>query len=145
MRVHGSCHCEHITFISEAEPARTVVCHCRDCQVMSGGPYRSIVPSDEDAFQLLSGELTIYNKIGDSGNARELAFCNRCGSHIYATSKASSEPGVVRSFGLRTGVLAEVAEFVEQQLSASNCVADSLLDNFLIPLNTKTRKACQKL
>ena len=61
---------------------------------MSGGPYRSIVPSDEDAFQLLSGELTIYNKIGDSGNARELAFCNRCGSHIYATSKASSEPGV---------------------------------------------------
>jgi len=88
------------------------VCHCRDCQVMSGGPYRSIVPSDEDAFQLLSGELTIYNKIGDSGNARELAFCNRCGSHIYATSKASSEPGVARSFGLRTGVLAEVAEFV---------------------------------
>ena len=63
MRVHGSCHCEHITFISEAEPARTVVCHCRDCQVMSGGPYRSIVPSDEDAFQLLSGELTIYNKM----------------------------------------------------------------------------------
>ena len=112
MRVHGSCHCEHITFISEAEPARTVICHCRDCQVMSGGPYRSIVPSDEDAFQLLSGELTIYNKVGDSGNARELAFCNRCGSHIYATSKANPEIAVARSFGLRTGVLAEAAEFV---------------------------------
>ncbi len=111
MRVHGSCHCEHITFISEAEPERTVVCHCRDCQIMSGSPYRSIVPSDERAFELLSGELTIYHKVGDSGNARELAFCNRCGSHIYATSKAGSDEGAVRSFGLRTGVLAEAAEF----------------------------------
>ena len=78
---------------------------------MSGSPYRSIVPSDERAFELLSGELTIYRKVGDSGNARELAFCNRCGSHIYATSKAGSDEGAVRSFGLRTGVLAEAAEF----------------------------------
>ena len=109
MRVHGSCHCGYITFTSEGDPERTVVCHCRDCQVMSGGPYRSIVPSDEAAFELLSGELSIYHKVGDSGNARELAFCNKCGSHIYATSKSGE--GIARSFGLRTGVLAEVAEF----------------------------------
>lgn len=105
MRVHGSCHCEHITFSSEAEPARTVVCHCRDCQAMSGGPYRSIVPFDEDALQRLSGELTSYHKVGDSGNARELAFCNRCGSHIYATSKANP-------CGLSIGEPAEAAEFM---------------------------------
>lgn len=110
MRVHGSCHCGHITFTSEAEPERTVVCHCRDCQVMSGGPYRSIVASDEASFELLSGELTIYHKVGDSGNGRELGFCNRCGSHIYATSEAGGR--TVRSLGLRTGVLAEAAEFV---------------------------------
>lgn len=105
MRVHGSCHCEHITFSSEAEPARAVVCHCRDCQAMSGGPYHSIVPFDEYASQLLSGELTIYHKVGDSGNARELAFCNRCGLHIYATSKAIP-------CGLRAAVLPEAAEFL---------------------------------
>jgi len=104
MRVHGSSYCEHITFISETEPARTTACHCRDCRVMSGGCYRSIVPFDEDALQA-SGELMNYYKIGDNGNARELAFCNRCGSHIYAASKATS-------CGLRAGVLAEAAEFM---------------------------------
>ena len=39
MQVHGSCHCGQVTFTSEAKPEHTVVCHCRDCQVMSGGPY----------------------------------------------------------------------------------------------------------
>lgn len=112
MQVHGSCHCGQVTFTSEAKPEHTVVCHCRDCQVMSGGPYRSIVSSKESDFVLLSGELTLYYKTGDSGNPRELAFCNRCGSHIYATSRAGDEATEPRSFGLRTGVLDEVADFV---------------------------------
>jgi hypothetical protein len=112
MQVHGSCHCGHIKFTSQAKPEHTVVCHCRDCQIMSGGPYRSIVSSSEDDFTLLNGELTTYHKTGDSGNPRELAFCNRCGSHIYATSAASLDAAEPRSFGLRTGTLNEVAEFV---------------------------------
>ena len=111
MRVHGRCHCGQVTFTSEAKPEHTVVCHCRDCQVMSGGPYRSIVSSKESDFVLLSGELTLYYKTGDSGNPRELAFCNRCGSHIYATSRAGDEATEPRPFGLRTGVLDEVADF----------------------------------
>ena len=79
---------------------------------MSGGPYRSIVSSKESDFTLLSGELTLYYKTGDSGNPRELAFCNRCGSHIYATSRVSEDAIEPRSFGLRTGILDEVADFV---------------------------------
>ena len=62
MQVHGRCHCGQVTFTSEAKPEHTVVCHCRDCQIMSGGPYRSIVSSKESDFTLLSGELTLYYK-----------------------------------------------------------------------------------
>lgn len=112
MQVHGSCHCGYVTYSSIAQPENTVICHCRDCQVMSGGPYRSIVPSSEADFALLSGELTVYRKTGDSGNPRELTFCNRCGSHIYATSKKQPADAAPRSFGLRTGTLDEVAQFV---------------------------------
>ena len=48
--IHGSCHCGDITFQAEANPARVVICHCTDCQKMSGGPYHSIVQVKEDAF-----------------------------------------------------------------------------------------------
>ena len=35
---------------------------------------------------MLSGELTVYVKIAETGAQREQAFCPRCGSPIYATA-----------------------------------------------------------
>ena len=40
MQVTGKCHCEAISFKAEVDPGRAVLCHCTDCRVMSGGPYR---------------------------------------------------------------------------------------------------------
>ena len=108
--IHGSCHCGEITFQAEANPARVVICHCTDCQKMSGGPYRSIVQVKEDAFSLLSGEPKPYFKMGDSGNRRELSFCANCGSHLYATSVVEDVPKGQRMLGIRTGLLDEVAQ-----------------------------------
>jgi hypothetical protein len=56
---------------------------------------------------LLQGQPNLYYKTGDSGNQRELAFCGRCGSHLYATSVDKPGP---RLFGLRTGTLAEAEQ-----------------------------------
>jgi len=36
MRVDGACHCGAIAFTAEADPARVSVCHCVDCQVLTG-------------------------------------------------------------------------------------------------------------
>ena len=52
----------------------------------------------ENGFKLLSGELKVYLKTGDSGNKRQQAFCPECGSSIYATSE---EGGPL--YGIRTG------------------------------------------
>lgn len=110
MQVDGACHCGKITFSAQADPNYAVLCHCRDCQIMSGAPYRSILPVKELAYKLLSGDPKIYFKVGDSGNRRELAFCGDCGSHIYATSVVEDVPRGERILGLRTGMLAQVAE-----------------------------------
>jgi len=107
MQVTGKCHCQKISFRAEVDPDRTVLCHCTDCRAMSGGPYRSVIQTKEDDFELLTGEPKLYFKYGDSGNKRELAFCGDCGSHIYATSVGDSPN---RSFGLRTGVLDQFAD-----------------------------------
>ncbi|MBL6815009.1 MAG: GFA family protein [Pseudomonadales bacterium] len=108
--IHGSCHCGDVTFEAKANPSRVVICHCTDCQKMSGGPYRSIVQVKEADFTLLSGEPKLYFKVGDSGNRRELSFCVNCGSHLYATSVVEDVPRGQRMLGIRTGLLDELAQ-----------------------------------
>ena len=107
MLVTGKCHCQAIVFQAEVDPSRTVICHCSDCRIMSGGPYRSIIQTKESQFQVLAGSPKLYFKFGDSGNRRELAFCDQCGSHIYATSVEGAPD---RSLGLRTGILDKCSE-----------------------------------
>ncbi len=114
MELTGACHCKAITFKTQGDARRAVICHCRDCQVMSGGPYRSIIQTQEADFELLSGSPKLYHKYGDSGARRELAFCDQCGSHLYATSVKEDVPIGQRALGLRTGILDQVSELPPQ-------------------------------
>ena len=105
MRVHGICHCGAIAWEGEADPARVSVCHCGDCQRLSGAAIRASVPVKTEDFVLLRGEPTLYVKTAESGNARAQAFCATCGTPIYASDV--KEP---KAFNLRTGAIAERAE-----------------------------------
>ncbi len=86
MRIDGGCHCGDITYEAEIEPEKVGICHCTDCQALSGTAFRTFVPVPDEAFTLLSGDPKIYVKTGDSGARREQAFCPECGSAIYATA-----------------------------------------------------------
>jgi hypothetical protein len=86
MKIDGGCHCGYIAYEAEIDPEQAGICHCTDCQTLSGSAFRTIVPAPEDAFTLLAGEPKIYVKTGDSGAKRAQAFCPECGSAIYATS-----------------------------------------------------------
>ncbi len=63
-----------------------IVCHCTDCQTISGTAFRTVVFAAEGTFKLLSGELKTYVKTAESGALRAQTFCPECGTHIYATS-----------------------------------------------------------
>ena len=86
MKITGGCHCGNVRYEAEADSDRAVVCHCTDCQRISGSAYRTILPVSEDQFKLTSGELKSYVKTAQSGNLRPQDFCADCGTHIYATS-----------------------------------------------------------
>ncbi len=99
LHINGSCHCGYITYSAEVDPEAVTVCHCIDCQVMTGTAFRTTVPATRDNFKLLSGEPAVYiKKTAESGNPRAQAFCPKCGTPIYATSP--TDPQV---YGLRTG------------------------------------------
>ncbi len=105
MHVNGGCHCGYITFEAEVDPAAVGICHCTDCQTLTGSAYRVTAPAPKDTFRLLSGEPTVYVKTADSGNKRAHAFCPRCGAPIYATAV-----GHPTWYGLRVGTLKQRAE-----------------------------------
>jgi len=82
----GSCHCGAIPFEAEIDPARVVVCHCTDCQVLSGAPLRAVVPTPIEKFSLLRGEPKSYVKVAQSGNRRSQVFCADCGTALWGTT-----------------------------------------------------------
>ena len=103
MKIDGSCHCGDITFEAEADPANTSICHCTDCQQLTGTAFRTSIRAQPGTFKILTGEPAIYVKTAESGNKRVQAFCRRCGSPIYATSPDGAEP---KLYNIRLGTRA---------------------------------------
>ena len=99
MKIDGRCHCGHIAYEAEIDPETVIVCHCTDCQTLSGAPFRTVVFAPEDRFKLTSGTLKVYVKTADSGNRREQTFCPACGTPVYAAPAG----GQSRILGIRVG------------------------------------------
>lgn len=103
MRIDGSCHCGRLTYEADIDPDKAGVCHCTDCQTLSGSAFTTFVPVAKEAFRL-RGEPRIYVKTAESGNRRAQAFCPECGTRLYAS--AEKDPQV---FNLRLGTVRQRA------------------------------------
>ena len=110
MRVHGRCHCGEIAYEADVDPERTGICHCTDCQMMSGSAYRASVMAERESFSLTRGQPKIYVKTAESGKRRAQAFCGNCGSPVYSTDAA--DPAV---YVLRVGCLDQRAELAPKR------------------------------
>jgi hypothetical protein len=110
MHVDGSCHCGHIKFEAEVDPESVSICHCTDCQTLTGTAFRVSVRSKPRAFTLKSGQPKIYLKTAESGNQRAQAFCPECGTPLYATTVGN--PDV---HGIRVGTLRQRRELRPSQ------------------------------
>ena len=99
MKVDGQCHCGAIQFDAEIDLQRVVICHCTDCQTLSGTAYRTVAFTSEDGLNFCVGEPTVYVKTAQSGKPRAQGFCGECGTAIYATSIGDGP----KTYGLRTG------------------------------------------
>ncbi len=83
MHITGSCHCGMISYEADIDPAMAGICHCTDCQSISGTAFRTVVAAKAEDFHL-KGTPKIYIKTAESGNKRAQAFCPDCGTHLYA-------------------------------------------------------------
>ena len=106
MRIEGGCHCGRITYEADVDPEMVAICHCTDCQTLTGTAFRANIQAPAQTF-VLRGEPKIYIKTtAESGNRRAHAFCGDCGTPIYAA--AIENPP---TYSLRIGGIKQRAEF----------------------------------
>jgi hypothetical protein len=108
MKIDGRCHCGFITYEAEIDPEQVMICHCTDCQTLSGSAFRTVALTREDGFKLLSGAVKTYVKTGDSGARRPQGFCPECGSPIYSTSEGEGP----KIYSIRLGTSSQRRELI---------------------------------
>ena len=105
MKIEGQCHCGQITYEAVVDPDKVAICHCTDCQMLTGSAYRANIQAPAQTFALRTGQPKIYIKTADSGTKRAHAFCPDCGTPIY--SSAITDPP---TYSLRVGGIKQRAE-----------------------------------
>jgi hypothetical protein len=101
MRIDGACHCGRVSFEADVDPERVTICHCTDCQALTGTAYRVSVSTDREAFRLTGAAPKLYVKAAESGRPRSQFFCPDCGSPIYTTGVGADAERV----GIRWGTI----------------------------------------
>lgn len=108
MNITGSCHCGEINFEANINPNNVLICHCSDCQKLSGTAFRTVVVSEPNGMTFLKGQPKEYIKVAESGNQRAQGFCEHCGSALYATAVDKSN----RVYGIRVGTVDQRNELI---------------------------------
>ena len=130
MRIDGACHCGQFTYRAEVDEGQVMICHCADCQVLSGSAYRTVAVAPAETFEILSGTLKDYVKVADSGNRRAIGFCPSCGSNIYATAAV---PADRVAYNLRVGTIRQRAQLTPAKQIWCRSALDWVQDIHALP------------
>lgn len=82
--ITGGCLCGAVRFEADGEPLYSVLCHCRDCQRVSGTGHVPVMGMPLANFKA-TGATKGFNAGGSSGSAMRY-FCPECGSLLFGTS-----------------------------------------------------------
>ncbi|MDH4440336.1 MAG: GFA family protein [Rhizobium sp.] len=93
MQITGACQCGAVRYEAEIDPDTIDICHCTDCQRLTGSAYRVTTAALPGRFRLTAGKARRYRKIGDSGQPSDQFFCGGCGSPLWRES-ADGEIGI---------------------------------------------------
>jgi hypothetical protein len=120
MHIDGNCHCGAVRFEAKIDPDEVGICHCTDCQHLTGSVYRVTVTVPKENFRITSGEPKIYVKTGDNGRTRFQMFCGNCGSPIYTTGTDED----AEEIGIRWGNIRQRGELAPRHQIWSSSAAN---------------------
>ena len=88
----GRCLCGACSFEIDGDPIVVAICHCTDCQRLSGAGHSTGAMYAESGIRL-SGQPASYKLQSSAGNCVTRLFCGTCGSPLFG--KNSGMPGVM--------------------------------------------------
>ena len=93
--VSGGCFCGAVRFRFGAPPVAVRSCWCRDCQYLACGNASVNAIFRADGLEV-TGELSAYRSLADSGSEMTRSFCPRCGTQLFSQAASRPELMVVR-------------------------------------------------
>lgn len=134
MRIDGACTCGTIKIEGEADPEKTQICHCTDCQTGTGSAFRISIPVPGSTFKMTGTPANYLKTSADSGNPRLQAFCPNCGSPIYSTTPGD---GVQSSYMVRVGILRQRDQLMPQRQNWFRSARPWVTELATVPKNEK--------
>ena len=99
----GKCLCGNVSYQCHSEPKAIFNCHCEDCRRATGSVFGTNLFVPEAKVEI-SGEVSSYSHISDSGSTMTKRFCPNCGSLLFGSNRA--KPNVV---SIRAGTVDQLA------------------------------------
>jgi hypothetical protein len=97
--ITGGCLCRRVRFRFSQPPIAMRLCWCRLCQYLAAGNATVNVVFPSDALDL-TGELTDYRSVADSGSVMHRRFCPVCGTQVFSASESRPHVVIVRNGAL---------------------------------------------
>ncbi|MEM7219710.1 MAG: GFA family protein [Pseudomonadota bacterium] len=82
--ISGGCLCGAIRFETSAEPAFALMCHCTDCQKISGAVAYAAYVVPLDQLNVIAGDPAHFDVQAQSGRINSRHFCTNCGTRVWA-------------------------------------------------------------
>ncbi len=101
MNIDGDCHCGLVTYQADIDPDRVSICHCTDCQRLTGSPYRVTVICSGEQILMTGMAPKVYAKRGDNGRTRFQHFCPECGSPLFTSGDGGADDWGIRWGSIR--------------------------------------------
>ena len=83
-KIAGGCLCGDIRFEVAAEPAFQLLCHCTDCQTVSGAAAYAAYVVPLDSLSVSQGDPAHFDVTAASGRTNSRHFCTNCGTRVWA-------------------------------------------------------------
>ncbi len=90
--IEGGCACGAVRYRCDSEPVTMFLCHCRDCQRASGGPFVAAVLLRREDFEFVKGTPRYHATPSTSGGMHVRGFCPECGSRLTGAEKDTPTP-----------------------------------------------------
>jgi len=101
----GGCLCGEVTYQVNHQFDKFYICHCRQCQQLTGSAFAANIFTDPENIEWLSGQKEISNYNHPSRGFSK-AFCSKCGSALPFLNKSG------QSIIIPAGSLCEPVEYI---------------------------------